>query len=117
MNMKFFHRTSKKNFKNFKIYCSVVVVVALVGRELYESSKTKKPDCPICTHHILKRRRFDDGSEWENGRCANVTNSSAADEIMYGFEYTVKLKENATCCSLMMQRYEDPIIIWVRPFK
>ena len=88
-------------------------MVALVGRELYESSKTKKPDCPICTTKLLLKSLLRNETEWKNGRCAKSKNNPDFDDQLYGYEYIVQLKEGVPCCSLIMQRYEDPFIIWV----
>ena len=91
-------------------------MVALVGRELYESSISKKPECPFCKGQLIEIRRnaSDDINAWENGRCAKAENKTGIENMMYGFEYTVKLIEDESCCSLKMHRYENPFIIWVK---
>ena len=110
VNLKCLHRTLN--------FISVVVVVALVGRELYDSNRTTKPECPNCKAILVTRRRSespgtsDNAFHWENGRCANISNN--LDEYEYGYEYTVILKRGAPCCSLPMSRFQDPYIIWVR---
>ena len=88
-------------------------MVALVGRELYESSKTKKPECPICTSQIVMKSPLRNETEWKNGRCATSQKNFDFVNQLYGYEYFVRLKEGVPCCSLIMQRYEDPFIVWV----
>ena len=84
-----------------------MVVVALVGRELYESSKTNKLECPVCTHQI----HTSNATETENVRCWDDEFSD--DDKMFGYEYFFKLKVGQPCCSLIMYRYQNPLIIWV----
>ena len=91
-------------------------MVALVGRELYDSSRTTKPECPNCKAIRFETSRTSDNAfNWENGRCANISNN--LDEFEYDYEYRVILKRGAPCCSLPMSRFQDPYIIWVRLLK
>lgn len=101
-----------RKYDETKIFISVVVVVALVGRELYESSKTNESKCPFCllVIPITVVRRIANGNEWQTGRCSKNPQSS---KKMIGYEYTVKLAKDQTCCSLFMERYENPYVIWV----
>ena len=88
-------------------------MVALVGRELYESSKTKKLECPTCTGIGFPRTRGNE-SEWENGRCAKAENNPDLENMMFEFEYALDLREDISCCSVMfLYQYKDPFIISV----
>lgn len=95
-------------------------MVALVGRELYDSSKTKKLECPIsCPIYgeVSMKSRLRNSTEWENGRCAKIEDNPSVAESIYGFEYTFVLREGVSCCTLEMLRYKNPFIIWVRLYK
>ena len=95
---------------------SVVVVVALVGRELYDSSKTKKLECPICPNPYGKpiyQSRLDNLTDWENGRCAKIEDNTSIAERAFSFTYSFQLREGVECC-LQLLRYKNPYIIWVR---
>ena len=95
---------------------SVVVVVALVGRELYDSSKTKKLECPICPNPYGKpffESRVDNQTAWENGRCAKIEDNSGIAKRGFSLTYIFQLREGVECC-LELLRYKNPYIIWVR---
>ena len=92
-------------------------MVALIGRELYESSQTKTPplECPICKKLPLDP---DKGPENQN---RNLTGSCfddkkfPNDQKKFQFEQNFKLNEYETCCSLDLRKYMflDPYIILV----
>ena len=92
-------------------------MVALIGRELYESSQTKTPplECPICKKLPLDP---DKGPENQN---RNLTGSCfddkkfPNDQKKFQFEQNFKLNEYQTCCSLDLRKYMflDPYIILV----
>ena len=85
-------------------------MVALVGRELYESSKSTKPECPMCKMYdkIILTSPSLNQTDWDNGPCAKTKDNP----FVAGFTYIFKSEE--ACCSLEMLRYKDPSIIWVR---
>ena len=92
-----------------------MVVVALVGRELYESSKSKESQkCPFCPYGSrpfeIKRDNLNE-TQWEKSRCGENPESS---KKKIGYEYVVGLAPGQTCCSLAMWRYKNPFVIWVR---
>ena len=95
-----------------------MVVVALVGRELYESSKTDKPECPSCPFEFQKferpilhaKTKSTNDTGRTNGRCWENEESVGK---MFGFEYTVYRLDGTSCCSVPMLRFQDPVVIWV----
>ena len=95
-----------------------MVVVALVGRELYESSKTDKPECPSCPFEFQKferpilhaKTKSTNDTGRTNGRCWENEESVGK---MFGFKYTVYRLAEISCCSVPMLRFQDPVVIWV----